>query len=577
MKVKISTIFSLLVMSWAGVLSAQTITEITEKYPEGEKMVECSWYKEKTDEGLIKRDSFDLAGNTVKTENFLNGKLHGRSYLYVGEEKQVLRDYYYENGVPVGEQKDFFPDGTVKRKVNFVEGKLHGELLARHTPTRFHFQLNYRKGILHGLQREWRADSTPVYTLNFIAGRLDGLQRWWEPGKEKPAEEHWAQGQFEEIMEEKEGRKVKSRFLEFVLDSKSRFSIKGTRKPIKILEYFETGAMKSLQKLGSEPSTKEFYLNGKLRAEGKGIIGRKEGKWTWYHANGKKKLEGQFKGGQETGKFIGWDEQGRQIEESEWDPNYDCQEPGCKRILWKVTLYHENGEIKASGQLDFKGRKAALWMEYFPNKQIMRKVEYVTACSDKGARPFATTIRKYDVNGKLEAEGDEIRQKHYLRYNDGTTKEMREVFFPNRSKCDLGKWEYYEDGKLYRDRGLDKLLVESKTFYREDESKLRVERYSHEGKLSGSQEGWFQNGRQRYAFQYKDGLPEGSVKEWYEAGQQMLELNYAIVDGKPALKSGIFYREDGKSWEYEEGDKMKSKMEEILTNSHFTTFRKVNE
>jgi hypothetical protein len=47
----------------------------------------------------------------------------------------------------------------------------------------------------------------------------------------------------------------------------------------------------------------EYHENGKRKAEGHYLNGKKEGFWTFFHTNGKKESEGNFKDGKPTGKW----------------------------------------------------------------------------------------------------------------------------------------------------------------------------------------------------------------------------------------------------------------------------------
>lgn len=77
--------------------------------------------------------------------------------------------------------------------------------------------------------------------------------------------------------------------------------------------------------------------------------------------------------------------------------------------------------------------------------------------------------------------------------------------------------------------------------YFEDGSKDAL-RYYHLGEKDSVHRGWWPNGNLRYEYHYKQGLYQGSFREWYASGKPLKQIEYA--SGKE--ERGMGWRENGK-------------------------------
>ena len=87
---------------------------------------------------------------------------------------------------------------------------------------------------------------------------------------------------------------------------------------------------------------KEYYDNGKIKAEGKLKIGKKEGKWIFYHCDGKSIwLKGEFKNGLKEGEFVEYGWFGRTDTYHKRKSEFYKQ----GKLDGKSIHYHENGSV----------------------------------------------------------------------------------------------------------------------------------------------------------------------------------------------------------------------------------------
>ena len=65
----------------------------------------------------------------------------------------------------------------------------------------------------------------------------------------------------------------------------------------------------------------DYHENGKKKAEGNYLNGKKEGFWTFFHPNGKRESEGNFKQGKPVGKWSYFYSKGKLRTEIEYQEN----------------------------------------------------------------------------------------------------------------------------------------------------------------------------------------------------------------------------------------------------------------
>lgn len=112
--------------------------------------------------------------------------------------------------------------------------------------------------------------------------------------------------------------------------------------------------------------------------------------------------------------------------------------------------------------------------------------------------------------------------------------------------------EYYESGKLksewnYKNGKLEGIC---KTYYESGELMFK---YNYkEGKQDGITRSYYRNGRLKYEYKYRDGKLEGTIKKYYRNGKLAFEWNYK--DGKREGITKSYYRSGSQRAEWNYGD-----------------------
>ena len=173
---------------------------------------------------------------------------------------------------------------------------------------------------------------------------------------------------------------------------------------------------------------KEFYNNGKIKAEGININGQSDSTWVFYHENGKIKAIGDYRSGKHVGRWIYY--HANEVKSAEG--NYT---EGQKEGKW--IYYHENGNISSEGALR-EGKKEGYWKIF--GKNGIFKAEGVFVHNDG-------RYKEYYESGKVKAEGNILNGKNHglwiYFYEDGAKE--GECNYINGDGEYVG---YYRDGTI---------------------------------------------------------------------------------------------------------------------------------
>lgn len=98
------------------------------------------------------------------------------------------------------------------------------------------------------------------------------------------------------------------------------------------------------------------WPNGKKRAEGEIIEGRREGRWTYWYQFGQKMEEGQYLANRKTGRWTRWHPNGR----IQWISHY---QRGKRHGAFAVYL--RDGSLAEEGEF-VDGKRHGMWTKYYP-------------------------------------------------------------------------------------------------------------------------------------------------------------------------------------------------------------------
>lgn len=369
-------------------------------------------------------DYFYRNGNVRLSVNYVQGEKHGiaREYNEQGRLISII-DYRhgkaidvesinrYKDSVKVGVWKEFYPNGKIKREMNYTNGELNGmvkeydlsgELITAH---------RYEGGVLKDTSITLENEIDIVeefYNFKDTAGNpIKKKSGGYIEGK--PVGVHRT---FDSL-----GRVNSSRLYDRNgnLIGEGIVNIEGDRVG-SWKYYYGNGIIKSEGEYLENRRTglwKYYYENGSIEQKGDFLYGVPHGKWVWYYEVGTVKREEDYRLGKEDGESVEYDEYGEIIAQGKYIE-------GLKEGKWffDFQVQTEEGDFKN----DFKH---GFWKYYFPNGKLYFEGRFVQGNPD-GKHLF------YYKNGKL-------KEKRY--YNIGVKEK---------------NWEYYDYyGSLIKVRTFD--------------------------------------------------------------------------------------------------------------------------
>lgn len=589
-------------------LPAQSlIQEVQKTFSDGKPEIIFYYNGAKTEANKVKMEQLDRYGKTVLVEHYQNGKLHGKVqkkfHEYNGKSVPIIEENY-QNGLLHGTQTTWFYNRKVQTELNYSQGLLDGSQTERFDQDNIRYQLTYKNGKPEGIQKEWNNSSgTQKYELVYLDGKLHGKQRWWNYSGEL-TEEIWEKGVYTETSQDKDQKQEKDYI--FVLDSGSvsldpKYSEHDEYKVlIRETWFHENGKAAKQQDLKPKLWYKQWYASGQLETEGAGKpFMNKTGIWGEYHENGQKRAEGEYEKDKKEGIWNNWNEKGWLISEEtyEWHT-------GLKAT--QFYNYYPDGKKRSHGGIT-RGHKDGHW-EYFRADGKKYRDEIYKPGPYSGNRYFIKEFTEWYPDGKVKLEGNDGKANMFHYASDGSkTAETQLVYKKTR-----GRHEYLEDGKLtinpkYAEKsgggeflgfawsegfplqmdifypgGKQKAtyrFCKNCTFVPKEELKELNETVGKTCKtcpaytrayerlaqpaiamMDGKQEGWYENGQQRYAYDYNEGCLEGETKEWRSDGSQIYIAAYRhnrtwakAYQGEQCAticENGTWYKADGKAYEY---------------------------
>ena len=622
---RLSTLALLLIFICPILSNAQSLTkEVHKTFSDGKPEIIFYYKGAKTEENKVKMEKFDRYERKVLVENYLNGKLHGKRlegfYEWKGKEVPGSEENY-QNGLLHGTQTTWFNDREIRKEFNYKLGQLDGPQIERFDEDNIRFQLNYVDGKPEGVQKEWQSSSgTQKYELTFVNGELEGKQQWWDFSG-RLIEEDWKAGVFTKTNQDGD-RKLEEDYI-FVRDSGAismdpKYSEPDKYKVlIRKTWYHENGKPAEQQDLKPKKWYKAWYDNGQLKTEGAGLSYGQVGKWVEYHKNGQKKAEGNYEDGRKSGLWKNWNEKGWLITEEtyEWE--------GVKEILFND--FYPDGKKRSHGNIT-RGHKDGHW-EYFTPEGKKYRDEVYKLGPYSGNRFFIKEFTEWYPDGKEKLKGTDGKATQFFYGTNGEktaeiqlkykksrgrheylSKEGELTLNPDYEKSRGGGEvhsfeieegypqqlvEYYPNGKqkaLYNfcerctSVPADQLKELNETIgktcktcpaYTNAYKNLEQPAFAM---LEGEQEGWYENGQQRYKYYFNDGCPYGELAEWRADGSPIysgqyhedkyLEKLYGGEECATLFYFGTWYNAAGKAFEYQHEWTQKSLAKALETEDY---------
>ncbi len=126
---------------------------------------------------IAKDTSADLTEVKVEIVDIPNRKIEKSAAIYDKQSSQ----WTYENQLFSGYLVSYYPDSTVKESMSVYNGKLESETKQWNPNGRIKLRANYHNGRLHGTKEVWSSEegNLQISKLNYVNGRAHGEQRKW--------------------------------------------------------------------------------------------------------------------------------------------------------------------------------------------------------------------------------------------------------------------------------------------------------------------------------------------------------------------------------------------------------------
>ncbi len=341
--------------------------------------------------------------------NYRNGLKEGIRRTF--RDGEILEENF-SNDVKNGLSITYYPDGKIKRTVNFVNGFEDG--VARefsHDGTVITL-LEYRRGFIVDRENINRVDKR---------GLKQGRWKYFYDNGSVKTEGIYRDDKKNGYFKEYDEKGMLVNIAKYVNDELQQETPELVKLDVRT-DYYPNGKPKTVASYkGDVPQgvRREYDSTGKVIAaytfnKGKmiseGIIddeGVKDGPWKEYYEEGELRAEGTYNQGKRVGK-------------------------------WK--FYHQNGSVEQDGNYNSQGNPEGAWKWFFDNGNVERDESYRNGLNDG-------IYTEYDETGKVAVQGEYIDglEEGFWKYQYGDTREEGTYKGGKRN----GEWKtYYDNGEL---------------------------------------------------------------------------------------------------------------------------------
>jgi uncharacterized protein len=348
---------------------------------------------------------YDETGKLVLVINYSEGQKNGLRITY---REQEFVEETFENDIKQGLTTTYYPDSTVLRTVNFVDGREDGLAKEFASDGRVITLTTYKKGFVVSRERINRLDSQ---------NRKQGLWKFFHENGNIRLEGRYSNdlkdGYFKDY--DTEGKLLST--TKWIAGEEQEAPVELARLEV-VRDYYPTGRIMAMQTFRNgvpegvrrnydeegNITSGAFYKDGKRVAEGiTKADGVRHGDWKEFYANGTLKAEGKYENGVRVGD-------------------------------WK--FYHDNGRLEQTGRYSTKGEYAGEWLWYYPSGNLRREESFLNGLSDG-------LMTEYDDDGIIITQGEYIEGMEegewILQYGDH--REEGSFSFGLKS----GYWKHFDD------------------------------------------------------------------------------------------------------------------------------------
>lgn len=405
---------------------------------------------------------YNVYGDVVAKINYKINRKNGFSYAYYTSEEKpgyignIKAKELYVNNLKQGIADYYYPNGMLQKKTSYKNDIKHGDEIIYNKKGIIIEIKKYNKGHViarekinqyndngkkEGVWKEFYADGNLKKELSYKNGILEGNVKEFDKKGQIVLNLEYKKGKIQDRVEEEDIVDVVEKF-----DKEGNIIYRGVYKdsiPIGIHRKFNLeGAVTEayLYNLNGKIIEKgiideagvrngyfqEYYMNGKIKAEGKYVNNKKNGLWKFYFENGNLEQEGRYRNGKEDELWKWYFENGNtKLEEAYFngkEEGYSVEYNENEEIIAKGEYYdgekegewfYKVGDEKQEGVF-VGGMKDGKWKYYYDTGQLKFEGNYIQGVPDG-------IHRYYYPNGNIKEEqnfSNGIKQKHWKKYDE---------------------------------------------------------------------------------------------------------------------------------------------------------------
>lgn len=436
-----------------------------------------------------------------KEEGYFNFDTQDSIYRKWNENGILLLEGYYYMGIPSGEWKEFYDDGTPKsitlyedtleKLISFwIPDSVHSQTVIKGTGTKYTIYntgalkewVNYKDSLKHGPSVDWSISGVALVEAHYKYGILDS--NWIQ---------RYSSGQLQKTCNYSNG----------ILD----------------------GAYAT------------YYENGDPNAEGSYALGKKNGFWRWYTENGTVDMEGTFENDLQHGDWKYFFETGQLSYNARFDN-------GMRSGFWEY--FYRGGEKYREGNY-FNDLKDGLWATYYEDGTTLMLGSYLEGL-EEGV--WVNNWENGNVKNQSSFKKGQLNGPWYSYFEDGNV----HLYGEYKKNLKTGQWvDYFENGnpkdivtyKIFRKKSKMRIIGEmveyqslkhgrSISFSEKDLEKTEEGNYK-KGEKDGPWIAYHPGGYTPAVItEYKSGILEGSMRTFDKKGRivQLAEYKDGVRHGK---------------------------------------------
>ncbi len=500
---------------------------------QGQKIAEYSLLGEVQD-GRVRQ--WDEKGQLLVDQNYSKGAFEGVQEAYYPN-GQIKTRAFYRDGKLDGVLQQWFENGLVELEENFSLGEFDGLQRHFHPNGALKFENTQVKGKKQGWHRQWNETSQLLMEARFENDQPEGMVRFFYDGGALRETAQFARGKREGGSEEyyENGQvKVRASYTQDLLDGK-------------IVGWHENGTLffeKQYVKGKPIGEHKESYASGKLahhfRFDKNGAL---HGEQRTYYEDGKTHTLIGYLAGELDGMKAMWDEEGNLLEEAFYkggklEGRYFEKSSDGKEVIYHYKDNQRQGKHEIYFPVHpFFGKVKAVEADFVAGKLDGEVVEYNEAGAKVGVTPYKAG-RKEGVAKMFTPRGGLLLSVEF-----------------KQDKKQGPSLQYFPSGKLFKESFFIEDLKEGQErTYFENEILGALVPYKG-GKREGLSQEWNEKGILICEAEYKADLRHGKLNKYYDDGSPKLLQTY-VEDKLNGMK--IAYDSKGVATEttYRMGEKV---------------------